>query len=66
MRQSGIGALPLLETDTTGQTEVPTEAQLTEQAGKGVQVYFEKLKRAQESAAVVANLLSSEHRPQKA
>lgn len=65
MRQSGVGALPLLEPDANGQTEVPSEAQLMEKAGKGVQYNFEKLKRAQESAAVVASLLGSDHRPQK-
>ncbi|KAF5347550.1 hypothetical protein D9756_010698 [Leucocoprinus leucothites] len=65
MQKSGVGALPLLEADASGHTEVPTEAQLMEKATKGVQANFEKLKRAQESAAVVANLLGTEHRPQK-
>ncbi|KAF9445883.1 hypothetical protein P691DRAFT_805046 [Macrolepiota fuliginosa MF-IS2] len=65
MRESGIGALPVLETNSNGQTEVPTEAKLMEKAGKGVQIHFEKLKRAQESAAVVANLLSTDHRLQR-
>ncbi len=63
LRQSGIGALPLLETDATGQTQIPTEAELMKKATEGVQVYFEKVKRAQESSAVVANLLGSDQRP---
>ncbi|KXN83431.1 hypothetical protein AN958_01445 [Leucoagaricus sp. SymC.cos] len=57
MRKSGAGALPLLETDAAGHTAVATEAQLTEAATKGVQANFEKSKRAQDSAAVVAKLL---------
>ncbi|KXN81003.1 hypothetical protein AN958_06474 [Leucoagaricus sp. SymC.cos] len=66
MRRSGAGALPLLETDAAGHTAVPTEAQLTEAATKGVQANFEKSKRAQDSAAVVAKLLQvgTDHRPQ--
>jgi hypothetical protein len=65
MQRSGIGALPLLEADASGHVEAPTEVKLVETAAKGVQVNFEKLKRAQESAGVVANLLGSDHRSQK-
>ncbi|KAJ3562756.1 hypothetical protein NP233_g9379 [Leucocoprinus birnbaumii] len=65
MQKSGIGALPLLEADGTGNTEIPTEVQLLEKATQGIQINFEKLKRAQDSAAVVANLLGTELRPQK-
>jgi hypothetical protein len=64
MRQTGVGALPLLEPDANRQIQPPTEAQLMDQAEKGVKYHFEQLKRAQESAAVVANLLGLEHRPQ--
>lgn len=65
MERSGVGALPLLDIDTSGRAKIPTEEQLVETATKRVQVNFEKLKRAQESAAVVTNLLTTEHRPQK-
>ncbi|EKM74737.1 hypothetical protein AGABI1DRAFT_88230 [Agaricus bisporus var. burnettii JB137-S8] len=64
LRQTGIGALPLLEPDASGQIQPQTEAQLMDQAEKGVKYHFEQLKRAQESAAVVANLLGIDHRPQ--
>jgi len=65
MERSGVGALPLLDIDTTGRPQIPTEEQLLETATKQVQFNFEKLKKAQESAAVVSNLLITEHRPQK-
>jgi len=65
MERSGVGALPLLDIDTSGRVQIPTEEKLVETATKRVQINFEKLKRAQESAAVVANLLTTEHRPQK-
>lgn len=64
LRQTGIGALPLLEPNPSGQIQPQTEAQLMDQAEKGVKYHFEQLKRAQESAAVVANLLGIDHRPQ--
>jgi len=65
MERSGVGALPLLDIDTSGGAKFHTEEQLVEMATKQVQFNFEKLKRAQESAAVVTNLLTTEHRPQK-
>ena len=70
IERSGVGALPLLvathhdHDNAPGRKEEkvppspPTEKQLVETTTKRVQVHFEKLKRAQESAAaVVTNLI---------
>ncbi|KAJ7644779.1 hypothetical protein FB45DRAFT_703201, partial [Roridomyces roridus] len=58
MRQSGVGGLPLLPvSDGSTQPHLPTEDQMIAQASQAVQVLYEQLKRGQDSAAVVANLL---------
>ena len=64
LRSTGVGALPVLPpTGTQGeQTTPPTEAQLLADANKSIQMLYESLKRKQESAAVVANLLGADHR----
>lgn len=56
MRQTGVGALPLLP---AGSTAAPSEQQMIHDTGRAVQALYEKLKRSQESAAVVANLLGA-------
>ncbi|KZT25482.1 hypothetical protein NEOLEDRAFT_1133435 [Neolentinus lepideus HHB14362 ss-1] len=54
MRQSGIGALPVL---TSG---VPkTEDQLLADATKAIQVLYERHKKIQDSAGIVASLLGA-------
>ena len=68
IERSGVGALPLLvathhdRDNAPGRKEMPpsppTEKQLVETTTKRVQVHFEKLKRAQESAAAVATNLT--------
>ncbi|KAL9715569.1 hypothetical protein Ac2012v2_000010 [Leucoagaricus gongylophorus] len=68
IERSGVGALPLLvatrhdRDNAPGRKEIPpsppTEKQLVETTTKRVQVHFEKLKRAQESAAAVATNLT--------
>jgi hypothetical protein len=75
MRQSGVGALPVLAIPapadqtmasldvvasasiTDQSVQIPNEEKLMEDTMKGIKVLFEKQKRSQESAAVVANLL---------
>ncbi|TEB29187.1 hypothetical protein FA13DRAFT_1711192 [Coprinellus micaceus] len=71
LRSTGIGALPLLpspppptsafsESGIPQQQEVqpvPTEAQLLAYANESVKSLYDSLKRKQDSAAVVANLL---------
>ena len=61
MRQSGVGALPNIPMSPTGaQVSPPSEAQLLANTTKSLQALYEKLQRSQESAAVAANLLSTE------
>lgn len=80
MRQSGVGALPLLDipapsasadptmgsmdiatlgalAGVSAAVQVPSEEKLMEDTMNGIKVLFEKQKRTQESANVVANLL---------
>ena len=57
LRHSGIGALPLPPPNATG---IPNEHQLLSEASRSVQVLYETLKRSQDSAAVVANLLGGD------
>ncbi|EPQ51673.1 hypothetical protein GLOTRDRAFT_112444 [Gloeophyllum trabeum ATCC 11539] len=59
MRQSGVGALPLL---TPAMGVMPPEEQLLADATKGIQFLYEKNKRIQDSAGIVASLLgANEH-----
>ena len=55
MWQTGIGALPTLPLAAAP----PMETKLIEDTNRSIQVLYEKLKRSQESAAVVANLLGA-------
>jgi hypothetical protein len=57
LRHSGIGALPLLAPNSKS---IPNEQQLLSDASRSVQVLYETLKRSQDSAAVVANLLGGD------
>ncbi|KAM6494478.1 hypothetical protein JOM56_010839, partial [Amanita muscaria] len=80
MRQSGVGALPLLDipapsasadptmgsmdiatlgalAGVSAAVQVPSEEKLMEDTMNGIKVLFEKQKKTQESANVVANLL---------
>jgi len=57
LRHSGIGALPLPPPNATS---IPNEQQLLSEASRSVQVLYETLKRSQDSAAVVANLLGGD------
>ncbi|KAF8639382.1 hypothetical protein AX17_001538 [Amanita inopinata Kibby_2008] len=59
MRQTGVGALPLLPlpTEAAPHIAVPSEEQLMEDTVRGIKVLFEKQKRSQDAAAVVANLM---------
>lgn len=60
MWQTGIGALPILPLAGTSPPVVPpTEEQLMEDTNRSIQSLYEQLKRSQESAAVVANLLGA-------
>jgi hypothetical protein len=61
MRHSGVGALPLLPMPTSLDVPFvpPTEQQLMIDTNQSIQTLYEKLKRSQESAAVVANLLTT-------
>ncbi|KAJ7108220.1 hypothetical protein C8R44DRAFT_680365 [Mycena epipterygia] len=64
MRHSGVGGLPLLPVpDGTPPAPLPTEDQMITQTTRAVQVLYDQLKRGQDSAAVVANLLNSTDRP---
>jgi hypothetical protein len=65
MRQTGIGGLPLLPVPDDGHPPpaLPTEDEMIAQATRAVQVSYDQLKRGQDSAAVVANLLTSVERP---
>ncbi|KAF8190059.1 hypothetical protein BJ912DRAFT_1058764 [Pholiota molesta] len=61
MRQSGVGALPVLPTVGGIPAAVPTEAQLLASTTQNLRALYEKLQRSQESAAVSANLLLMDH-----
>ena len=61
MRQSGVGALPVIPLSQTGApAPPPSEAQLLANTTKSLQALYEKLQRGQESASVAANLLSTD------
>ncbi|KAJ7479659.1 hypothetical protein FB451DRAFT_1239513, partial [Mycena latifolia] len=63
MRHTGVGGLPLLPVaDGTETAPLPTEEQLITQTTRAVQVLYDQLKRGQDSAAVIANLLNSAER----
>jgi len=59
MRQTGVGALPLLPLSATEHT-VPTEQQMMEDATLAVQAQYEKIKRIQEAATIAASVLSAQ------
>ncbi|KAH7923749.1 hypothetical protein BV22DRAFT_1035949 [Leucogyrophana mollusca] len=61
LRQTGVGALPLSPPPDPHKapSAPPTEQELLAEAGRNVQTLYEKQKRSQESAAIVANLLSN-------
>jgi len=61
MRLTGVGALPLLPmpTGSDAASAIPTEEQMMTDTTRATQVLYEKLKRSQDSAAVVANLLAA-------
>ncbi|KAK0199518.1 hypothetical protein DFS33DRAFT_1491472 [Desarmillaria ectypa] len=65
MRHTGVGALPLLPfpPQSGAPQVVPTEQEMMVDVSKSVQVLYERLKRSQESAAVVANLLGASDGP---
>ncbi|KAF9457364.1 hypothetical protein BDZ94DRAFT_1144569, partial [Collybia nuda] len=60
LRNSGVGALPLLPTTGPGAPVIaPTEQQLLIETNQSIQTLYERLNRRQDSAAVVANLLGA-------
>lgn len=59
MRQSGVGALPVLHSGAA----VPSEAQLLAGTTQNLRTVYNQLQRAQDSAAVAANLLAMDHAP---
>ncbi|KAF9482950.1 hypothetical protein BDN70DRAFT_373863 [Pholiota conissans] len=61
MRQSGVGALPVLQTIDGMPPAVPTEAELLASTAQNLSTLYQKLQRSQDSAAVAANLLSMDH-----
>jgi hypothetical protein len=69
MRLTGVGALPLLPMPTGSDVSstIPTEQQMMTDTTHAVKILYETLKRSQESAAVVANILSApDHAPRPA
>jgi len=62
MQQTGVGALPLLNLPSDSSqpaSVIPTEEMMLVDSARSVQTLYDKLKRSQESATVVANLLSA-------
>ncbi|KIM75307.1 hypothetical protein PILCRDRAFT_13720 [Piloderma croceum F 1598] len=64
MRQTGVGGLPLLpmpshSTPPEPAPVIPTEEMMLTDTSRSVQVLYDRMKKSQESAAVVANLLST-------
>jgi len=57
MLHTGVGALPLVDTINGVPQNMFSEKELEEKTSHGVKLLFEKHKRSQDSAAVVANLL---------
>ena len=68
LRSTGVGALPVLPDVGPPGTTIPppTEIQLLADANVTVNTLYDTLKRKQESAAVVANLLGADQRAAKA
>ncbi|KAG5719293.1 hypothetical protein E4T56_gene13320 [Termitomyces sp. T112] len=63
MLRSGVGALPLLPIPAPGETmSPPTEQQLLAEVNDSIRSAFEQMKRSQDSASVVANLLGAPDR----
>ena len=60
LRVSGVGALPLIPTSLSGaETQLPTEEKLMADLQKSIEDEYAKHNRVQESAGVVANLLTA-------
>ncbi len=55
LRQTGVGALPLLP---PGSSEVPSETQLMADTTKAIQAFYERFKRMQDNSSVVVNFLT--------
>ncbi|KIP02873.1 hypothetical protein PHLGIDRAFT_130494 [Phlebiopsis gigantea 11061_1 CR5-6] len=58
LKQTGVGALPLLD-PTDPLVVLPTEEKLLEDTTKSIEAEYAKHKRLQESAATVVNLLTA-------
>ncbi|KAF8521314.1 hypothetical protein JB92DRAFT_2707963 [Gautieria morchelliformis] len=56
LRESGVGSLPLVASDTA---EPPSEQKMIQDMSKSVQALFEKRQRRQENAAGIASLLTA-------
>ncbi|KAG6906509.1 hypothetical protein DXG01_013563 [Tephrocybe rancida] len=66
MLQSGVGALPVLPMPGPSDAiSPPTEQQLLAEVNNSIRFVFEQVKRSQDSAAVVANLLGAPGRAEK-
>ena len=64
MRNTGVGALPLLPLQPNSEdTPVPTEQQLLTDTTRSLQALYDKVQRSYDSASAVANLLSTDHLP---
>ena len=66
MRNTGVGALPLLPLQPNSENEatpVPTEQQLLTDTTRSLQALYDKVQRSYDSASAVANLLSTDHLP---
>ena len=63
MRNTGVGALPLLPLENSEATPVPTEQQLLTDTTRSLQALYDKVQRSYDSASAVANLLSTDHIP---
>jgi hypothetical protein len=64
MRNTGVGALPLLPLQPNSEaTPVPTEQQLLTDTTRSLQALYDKVQRSYDSASAVANLLSTDHVP---
>ncbi|KAG5220242.1 hypothetical protein IMY05_C4639000100 [Salix suchowensis] len=70
LRQSGVGALPLLPSSRSGRhgvdVAVPSEAQLIVDTTNAVTALYDRLKRKQDGSAVVAGLLTAPEHGQRA
>jgi len=63
LRQTGIGALPIILLPTATNPEVqaivPTEEMMLADATRSVQILYDRTQKSQDSAGVVANLLNT-------